>query len=120
MFEDVVKKLPFMILYVPGWYKTKEICDKVILANSGMFGFNCDCCISQKVGTLRSLNYVPECHKTHAMCEKTVYAFLVTLNFVLESFVKYKILGKPDDALFSNTLMLIETLCYRIWYRYIL
>lgn len=79
-----------------------------------MFGFNCDCCISQKVGTLRSLNYVPECHKTHAMCEKTVYAFLVTLNFVLESFVKCKILGKPDDALFSNTLMLIETLCYRI------
>ena len=47
------------------------------------------------------------------MCEKTIYAFLVSLTFVFESFVKYKILGKPDDALFSNTLMLIETLWYR-------
>ena len=115
MFEDVVKKLSFMILYVTGRYKTKEICDKVILANNGMFGFNRDCCISQKVWTLLSLNYVPECHETHKMWEKTVYAFLVTLNFVLESFVKCKILGKPDDALFYNTLMLIETLWYGFW-----
>ena len=33
MFKGAVKKLPFKIKYVPDRYKTKEICDKVIIEN---------------------------------------------------------------------------------------
>ena len=39
MFKNVVKKLPFLIMYIPGWYKNWEMCDKVMIENSGMLKF---------------------------------------------------------------------------------
>ena len=33
--QHAVKKLPFLTGYVPNKYKTKQICDKAILENSG-------------------------------------------------------------------------------------
>ena len=37
MCKHAVKKLPFEIRYVPDWYKTHKICDKVILEYGGTF-----------------------------------------------------------------------------------
>ena len=54
MWKNAAKKLPFVIRYVPDWYKTQEICDKVILENAV---------------TLKS---VPYCYKNQKMCDKAV------------------------------------------------
>ena len=38
-----LKKLSFVIRYVPDLYKTKQICDKAILENGGTLKFIPDC-----------------------------------------------------------------------------
>ena len=38
MYKNTVKKLPFIIKYVPDRYKTKEMCNKVILENFAKLG----------------------------------------------------------------------------------
>ena len=39
MCKNTVKKLSFVIKYVPDRYKTKEMCNKVIPENCGKLGF---------------------------------------------------------------------------------
>ena len=39
MCKHVVKKLPFLIKYVPDWYKTPQMCDKVRQGNDEMLMF---------------------------------------------------------------------------------
>ena len=34
--KNAVIKFPFVIMYIPNWYKTQEMCNKVILENSEM------------------------------------------------------------------------------------
>ena len=43
MCKNAVKKLAFVINYVPNQYKTQEICDKVILENDRTLKFVSDC-----------------------------------------------------------------------------
>ena len=38
MCKNAVKKLQFVTMYVPDWYKTKEMCDKVIRENGQRLG----------------------------------------------------------------------------------
>ena len=45
MCKHTVKKLPFVIRYVPDRYKAQQMCDKTILENGG------------------TLEYVPDCYK---------------------------------------------------------
>ena len=52
--KHVVKKLPYLLRYVPDRYKTQKICDKAILANGG------------------KLKSVPGCYKNQEMCNKAV------------------------------------------------
>ena len=70
MSKNAIKKLPFVIMFVPDWYKTWEICDKVILENGGMLKCVPDCCKSQKLCDKavdyysHVLEFVPDCLKT--------------------------------------------------------
>ena len=43
MCKNTIKILSFTLKYVPDQYKTKEMCDKVIIDNGGMLGFTHDC-----------------------------------------------------------------------------
>ena len=54
MCKYAVKKLPYLLRYVPDQYKTQQMCNKTILEN---------------VGTLKS---VPDCYKNQEMCNKAV------------------------------------------------
>ena len=49
-----LKKLPYLLRYIPDRYKTQQRCDKAILENGG---------------TLKS---VPDCYKNQEMCNKAV------------------------------------------------
>ena len=62
MCEHVVKRLPFLIRYVPDQYKTQQTCDKAILENGG---------------TLKS---VPDCFKDQQLCDKAVDNYSHTLG----------------------------------------
>ena len=59
MCQSAVTKLSFVIRYVSDWYKTQDMCDKVILENGG------------------TLKFVPDCYKNKKICYKTVdnYAY---------------------------------------------
>ena len=48
MCKHAVRKLPFVIRYVPGRYKTQQMCDKGILENGGTLESVPDCCKNQK------------------------------------------------------------------------
>ena len=37
--KNVVKKLSFLIMHIPGWYKNWEMGDKVMIENSGILKF---------------------------------------------------------------------------------
>ena len=54
MCKHVVKKIPYLLRFVPDKYKTQKMCDKAILENNG---------------TLKS---VPDCYKNLEICNKAV------------------------------------------------
>ena len=54
MYKHAVKKIPYLLRYVPDQYKTQQICEKAILENGG---------------TLKS---VPDCYKNQEICNKAV------------------------------------------------
>ena len=82
-----LKELPFVIRYVPDQCKTQQMCDKVILENSGTLESVADHCKYQQIcdkaleDHLHVLEFVPECYKTPKMCDKAVYK----CPFVLDS-----------------------------------
>ena len=43
MHKHAVKKLSFVIMYAPYWYKIKEVFDIVIVKNGGILGFIPNC-----------------------------------------------------------------------------
>ena len=63
MCKHAVKKLPFLIRYVPDQYKTQHICVKTILENG------------------RTLNVVPDCYKNQQLCDKAVDNYPHALEF---------------------------------------
>ena len=66
MCKHTVKKILFIIQYVPDKYKTEQMSDKVILKNGG---------------TLKS---VPYCYNNEQMCDKAVDNYPDALEFVPE------------------------------------
>ena len=75
MCKNAAKILPFVIRYVPGEYKTHEMCDKVILENGG------------------TLKLVPDWHKNQKMCYKAVDNYVHALEFVPDCYKTQKICG---------------------------
>ena len=70
IFRNAVKNenLPFVVRYIPDWYKTQGTCDKAILENDV---------------TLKS---VLECYKNHSKCNKAVDNYENSLEFVTNSY----------------------------------
>ena len=66
IFKNAVKKLSFIINYVPDQFETQEMCDKVILENGGM------------------VITVPNCYKNKKMCTKLL--IIMFMHFFLSVF----------------------------------
>ena len=62
MSKHALKKLPFVITYVPDQYKTWQMCHKAILENGG------------------TLEAVSDCYKNQQMCYKAVGNYLHVLK----------------------------------------
>ena len=63
-----LKKLPFLIRYVPDQYKIQQMCAKAILENGG------------------TLKAVPDCHKNQQLHDKAVDNYPHALEFVSECY----------------------------------
>ena len=68
MCKHAVKQLAFVTIYVPGWYKTQEMYDRVILENG------------------ETLMFVPNYHNNQKMCNKAVDNYPHTLEFAPDCF----------------------------------
>ena len=65
-----IKKIPFLIRYVPDQYKTQQMCDKALLENGETLKSGPDCYRNQEMCNKAIDNYphalelIPKCYKT--------------------------------------------------------
>ena len=87
MCKNAIKKLVFIMKYVPDWYNTKEICDKVFW-NDGILGFISDCYKNKKIcgkavdHYSSPMQFVPVQYKIHEMCDNAVDTYLCAFDSV--------------------------------------
>ena len=85
-----VKKLLYLLRYVPDWYKTQLMCDKAILENGKLLNSVSDCYKDQEMCNYPDalefvpdhvmtekkmcscIFYFPDQYKTHEMCKKII------------------------------------------------
>ena len=73
-----LKKLPYLLRYIPDQYKTQQINDKVILENLFLTAKKNQQMSNKAVKNYpHALEFVPECYKTHKMCDKAVNTILL-------------------------------------------
>ena len=73
-----LKKLPYLLRYIPDQYKTQKINDKVILENLFLTAKKNQQMSNKAVKNYpHALEFVPECYKTHKMCDKAVNTILL-------------------------------------------
>ena len=86
MCKHAAKKLSFLIKYLPGWYKTQQICAKVTLENGGMMFISdyykdqsmCNKAVDKYA---HALGPVPNCYGTQKMCNKAVMTYPSAIQF---------------------------------------
>ena len=92
MCKHAVKKVPYLLRYVPDQYKTQQMCNKAILENGGTLKSTTDCYKDQEISNKavenqphasHALEFVPEYSN---MCDKTVNTYLFTIEFVPECY----------------------------------
>ena len=72
MLTHTVKKLPYLLRYIPDQYKAQNFCDKTISENGG------------------TLKPVPHCYRNQEMCNKTANNYPHALEFVPETYKAQK------------------------------
>ena len=73
MCKHAVKKIPFVITYVPNQYRTQQMCDKAILESVLNVRKIKKCGIRLLIITLtHALKFVPDCYITEKLCDKAV------------------------------------------------
>ena len=98
MCKHAVKKLPYLIRYVPDGYKTQHdsIRDKAILENGGTLKSVPDRYKNQEMynnavdNYPHALEFVPECFMTQEMCDKAVNTHSSTIELVPECYKTQK------------------------------
>ena len=96
MCKDAVKKLPYLLRYVPVQYKPQQMSDKAADDYSHALEFVPECYKTQKMCDKAvdthtiTVKYVPECYKTQEMCKMFMdffYLILFLINMKLKKYV---------------------------------
>ena len=108
MCDKAIDTCPFILDFVPDWYKTQEMYDKAVDTCPFIFDSVPEWYKSQEMCD-KAVSYDPfmvktclDSYKTHEMCNKAVDDFLPALQFVPDWFVINKTLQKRDNAIFDN------------------
>ena len=104
--KNAVKRLTFPIRYVPNQYKTREMCDKVILENGEKLMFlkyywllqNQKLCNKAVDNYPCVLEFVSDCFKDQKVCNKAVDTYPSAMQFVLECYKTHEMCDKVVDA----------------------
>ena len=82
-----LKKLQFLLRYVPDQYKTQRMCGKSFLKNGPTLMSVIKYVIKQLIITYpHALEFVLECYKTQKMCDKAIGTYPYTIQSVPESY----------------------------------
>ena len=100
MWDKAFDKCVLEIFYIPDWYKTQEICDRIIFD----YPFS-----------LRSLRYVPDQYNTQEMCNKAVGDCLAVLKFAPDWLVTNKMIKILFTAFYAGANILYFLIDYRFW-----
>ena len=84
MYKHAVKKLQFVVRYVPEWYNTQEMCDKHILGNDRTKIKNQKMCYKAVGNCVYALEFVSDCYKNQKMCNKVVNIYPSAIQFIPE------------------------------------
>ena len=110
-----LKKLPYLLRYVPDQYETNQICEKAILENDGTLKSVPDCyknremCNKSINNYPHPLEYVLECFMTQKMRDKAVHTYPSTIKFVPECFILKKcVINQLIDVILYFILFLID------------
>ena len=89
----------FVFDSIPDWYKTQEICDRVITEDPFLIVYCLDKYV--RVATEDPFLTVYCLHKyvTQKMCDEAVDSSLATLKLITDCFVTSKMIKKPFTAL---------------------
>ena len=100
MLTHAVKKLPYLLRYVPDQYKAEQICDKTILENGGTlkavphYYRNQEMCNKTANNYPHALEFVPEPYKAKKICDKVVSTYPSTIKFFPEWFITLEMCDK--------------------------
>ena len=88
MCEHAVKKLPYLLRYVPDQYKIQQMCDKVILENDGtlkiLTATKIKKCVIKQFIDVFLFDSIPDQNKTQEICDSVVKVlFYVTSSATL-------------------------------------
>ena len=88
MYKHTVKKLSFLIKYVPDRCKAQQLCDKVIIENDIMIMFMPDQYITQECDNVvnnypDTLESVPDCFMTQKLCNNAASTYLTEYDLFL-------------------------------------
>ena len=106
MSKHAVKKLPFVIRYVPDQYKTQQMCDKAILENGGTLESVPECYKNQRIHDKavdnypHALKFVPDSYITQKMCDKGISTHPSTIKFVPECHKTQEMCAKAVNRCF--------------------
>ena len=109
MSKHAVKKLPYLLRYVPDQYKTQQMCDKVILENGGTLKSDCyknqEMCNKAINDYSHALEFVPECYKTQKFMMKL--SILSILKFVPECLMTQEMCDKAVNRCFLYLILFL-------------
>ena len=102
MCKHAVKKLPYLLRYVPNQYKTRQMCDKAILQNGGTLKFvpNYKMCNKAVDNYSHELELVSERYKTQKMSDKSVSTYPSTIKFFPECIMIQELCDKSVNRCF--------------------
>ena len=120
MWKHAVKKLPFLIRYVPDQYKYQQMCD--ILESVGTLKSvpdhykNHEMCNEAVDDYPHALEFVPVCYKTHKICDKAVDTHPSSIQFVPECYKTQEKSYKAGNAFNVYNMELSKRFAAKIWY----
>ena len=105
-----LKKLPFVIRYVPDQYKTEQMFDKAILENESLESVpdghkNQAMCNKAVDNYPHALTFFPICYITQNMCDKAVNTHPTTTQFVSECFKTQEMCDKAVNRCFLHLIL---------------
>ena len=107
MCKHAVKRLPYLLRYVPDKYKTEQMCDEAILENGGTLKYVPDCYKNQEMCNKvvenypYTLEYFPECYKTKEMCRRAVRRCFFVSNVIPDKYKTQEICNLAVSLYFS-------------------